>query len=106
MSGLEKYSIKVQLSNNGLENTSKISTNQNKTTHSHREMQTTATQTANRTSPYQTRSKTVADLMDENELLHAQHVKDSNARIAVLDTCVRLNARIEYPVIFRRERPR
>ena len=52
-------------------------------------MQTTATQTATRTSPHQTRSKTVADMMDENELLHAQ--------------LVRLQARVKYPVIFRRD---
>ena len=52
-------------------------------------MQTTATQTATRTSPYQTRSKTVADMMDENELLHAQ--------------LARLEARVNYPVIFRRD---
>jgi hypothetical protein len=52
-------------------------------------MQTTATQTANRTSPYQTRSKTAADMMDENELLHAQ--------------LARLELRVNYPVIFRRD---
>ena len=48
-------------------------------------MQTTATQTATRTSPYQTRSKTTADMMDENELLHAQ--------------LVRLEARVKYPCL-------
>jgi hypothetical protein len=60
------------------------------------DMQTTATQTANRTSPYQTRSKTAADMMDENELLHAQ-----------LDLwrawSTTLEARVNYPVIFRRD---
>ena len=52
-------------------------------------MQTTATQTANRTSPYQTRSKTAADMMDENELLHAQ--------------LARLELRVKYPVIYRKD---
>ena len=52
-------------------------------------MQTTATKTANHTSPYQTRSKTAADMMDENELLHAQ--------------LARLELRVKYPVIYRKD---
>jgi len=52
-------------------------------------MQTTATKTATRTSPYQTRSKTAADMMDENELLHAQ--------------LARLELRVKYPVIYRKD---
>jgi hypothetical protein len=52
-------------------------------------MQTTATKTANRTSPYQTRSKTATDMMDENELLHAQ--------------LARLELRVKYPVIYRKD---
>ena len=56
-------------------------------------MQTTAAQTTNR---YQTRSKTAADMMYENEKLHEQ-----------LDlwraVSANLELRIEYPVIFRRD---
>jgi hypothetical protein len=52
-------------------------------------MPKTATQATTRTSPYQTRSKTATDMMDENEVLHAQ--------------LARLETRVKYPVIFRKD---